>query len=60
MAITIMKLATCISYYWLTKHFSLCRSMAREAIQEVCLAIQDILANHFILTCRRWSPASTA
>ncbi|KYO18985.1 LEG1-like protein [Alligator mississippiensis] len=46
--ITILKLANAGSLCHVGNHFSVDKSTATEAIQEVCLVIQDILANHFI------------
>ncbi|KYO40033.1 hypothetical protein Y1Q_0006567 [Alligator mississippiensis] len=43
-----MKLAILSILYYVTNQFSVGKSMTRETVQQVCLDIQNVLANHFI------------
>lgn len=42
-----MKLANLSSLHDITNQFSVDKSTARQAVQEVCLGIQNVLANCF-------------
>ncbi|XP_019371705.1 PREDICTED: uncharacterized protein LOC109296671 [Gavialis gangeticus] len=47
-AIAVLKLATPGSLRYIANQFGVGRSTAGEAVREVCLVIQDVLANRFI------------
>lgn len=47
-AIAVMKLATPISLFYIANQFTVGKSTAGKTIQEVCMVIQNVLANHFI------------